>query len=122
VDADPISTAHRRRRRLDRLGPNSVCYFCGYSNPIALMRCSRSLLERDHIYGRKRDSESIIVICRNCHAEITEDRMREGVPMRRERDPQMLIAYRLLARSIFQQKDAVSMRDMALQLLGDEND
>jgi len=86
------------------------------------MRRSRSLLQKDHVYGQKRDSESMIVICRNCHAEITEDRMREGVPMRRERDPKMLVAYRLLARSIFQRKDADAMRDMAMQLLGDKND
>jgi hypothetical protein len=122
VDANPIATARRRRRRLDRLSPDSFCFFCGYSNPIALMRRPRSLLQKDHVYGRKRDSESMIVICRNCDAEITEDRMREGVPMRRERDPKMLVAYRLLARSTFQRKDADAMRDMAMQLLGDEND
>jgi hypothetical protein len=120
MDADPIATAVRRHRRRTRLGPNSVCFFCGYSDPVALMARSRTLLQKDHSYGRKRNPDSIIALCRNCHAEITEDRMREEVPMRRERDPIQLIAFMLKARAVYLKKDATTMEEMANTLLGDD--
>ena len=83
---------------------------------------SRTVLQEDHVYGRKRDSDSTIVLCRNCHAEITEDRMREGIPMRRERDSRKLIGFMLRARSTFLRKDAETMSKLAKQLLGDADD
>jgi hypothetical protein len=117
VDVNPTATAVRERRRIERLGPNPVCPFCGYSNPVGLMRRLRTLLQADHIFGRKRDSETTIVICRNCHAEITEDRMRAGIPMRRERDPVKRVAFMLLGLSVLFAKLAESMQKAAEDLL-----
>jgi hypothetical protein len=82
---------------------------------------SRTLLQEDHVYGRERDSESTIVLCRNCHAEITEDRMREGIPMRRECDPKRLIGSMLRARSTYLEKEAETMRRLARLLFRDDD-
>lgn len=56
------------------------CCLCGYSNPVALMRVGRSLLERHHIYGEKTDSTTVVV-CRNCHAELSEAQLEFGAPL-----------------------------------------
>jgi hypothetical protein len=82
----------------------------------------RTLLQNDHVYGRERESGLTITLCRNCHAEITEDRMREGIPMRRERDPRKRIAFILRARATFLRKDAETMSELAKLLLGDNDD
>ena len=120
VDAEPARTAARHRHRIGRVGLGSVCFFCGYSNPLALMARSRTVLEADHTYGRKRAPGSTIVLCRNCHAEITEDRLRAGIPMQRERDSRKRIALMLLARAVYLRKDAETMENLADQLLDSE--
>lgn len=117
MDVDPARTAARHRRRLDRLGPDCACALCGYRNPSALIRVSRTLLEAHHVFGRKRDSELTVVLCRNCHAEITEDLRRSGIPMVRERDPRKRVAYALLARAAFLEKEVESMKRFAELLL-----
>jgi len=77
----------------------------------------RTLLQADHVFGRKRDPETTIIICRNCHAEITEDRMRAGIPMRRERDTNKRIAFMLRALSVLFKKLSESMDKMSQDLL-----
>ena len=116
MDADATATAVRQRRIAERIGGSAVCYFCGYRNPVALMRRNRTLLQADHIYGRERNRELTVAMCRNCHAEITEDRRCEGIPMRRERDPIERSAYMLAARAVFLEKDAKTMRKLAADL------
>jgi hypothetical protein len=117
VDADPAATAARQSRRIKRVGAGSICFFCGYSNPVALMVRSRTLLQEDHTYGRKRVPNSTIVLCRNCHGEVTEARMRAGIPMRRETDSKKRIALMLLARAVYLRKDAETMERLANLLL-----
>lgn len=117
MDADPARTAARRGRRIGRLGPGCTCALCGYRNPYALIRVSRTLLEEHHNFGRKRDSESTVTLCRNCHAEVTEDLLREGVPMKRERDPRTRVAYALLAQAVFDRKRADAQERFAQLLL-----
>jgi hypothetical protein len=78
---------------------------------------SRTLLERHHTFGRKRNSETTVVLCRNCHAEITEDLLKGRIPMKRERDPNRRVAYALLARSVFLKKEMESMERFAELLL-----
>ena len=119
MDADPARTAARHRRRIERLGTDCACALCGYRNPCALIVVSRTLLEAHHVFGRKRDWGSTVVLCRNCHAEITEDLMRSGIPMVRERDPRKRAAYALLSGAMFFRKYADGIEKLARGLLED---
>lgn len=117
MDADPARTAARRGRRIDRLGPDCACAICGYRNTFALIRVSRTLLEAHHVFCRKRDSETTVVLCRNCHAEITEDLMRAGIHMVRERDPRKRAGYMLRSSAVFFKKYAESIDNLGRELL-----
>ena len=116
MDVDPARTAARRKRRVERLGVGCECAFCGYANPYALIRASRTLLEAHHAEGIKRNPDMTVVLCRNCHAEITEALARV-VPMKRERDPVERVAGSLLALSIFHAKEAEALAKLAQTLL-----
>lgn len=120
MDADPARTAARRRRRIERLGPDCACALCGYRNPSALVLVSRTLLEAHHVFGRKRDWGLTVVLCRNCHAEITEDLMRAGVPMVRERDPRRRVAFALLSAAVFFKKYANSLEKLGRHLMEEQ--
>ena len=76
-EQDPIGNDHRRVKREDRLGPDRICIDCGYARPEGL----RPLLEAHHVMGRANDPALTILLCRNCHAEITEDYRVHGVSM-----------------------------------------
>lgn len=106
-------------RRIERLGDDCACALCGYRNPFALIVVSRTLLEAHHVFGRKRDSESTVVLCRNCHAEITELIRRAGIPMKRERDPRKRAGYMLRSGAVFFQKYAESIDKLGRELLED---
>jgi hypothetical protein len=78
MDKDPIRTAARLRRRLQHLGPCPyICRLCGYSNPWALTVVSTDFLELHHVAIGIHDSELTVLLCRNCHAEVTEN-LRQG--------------------------------------------
>jgi hypothetical protein len=100
-----------------RLGSDAACVLCGYQNPFALIAVPRTLLEAHHIFGRKRDPKSTVKLCRNCHAEITEELRRAGVPMVREHDPRKRAAYALLGGGVFFRKYADSIEKLARELL-----
>ena len=119
MDVEPARTAARRRRRIERLGPDCACALCGYRNPWALILVSRTLLEAHHVFGRKRDSKSTVVLCRNCHAEITEDLRREGIPMKRERDSIKRTGHMLRSGAVFFKKYAESIDKRGRELLED---
>jgi hypothetical protein len=59
---------HRLLDGLDATRPR--CALCGYADPAALLRMSRSLLELHHLGGVAHGGPEVIV-CRNCHAILT---------------------------------------------------
>ena len=117
MDADPARTAARRNRRIEHLGPDCACALCGYRNPFALVAVPRTLLEAHHLFGRKRDLGLTVTLCRNCHAEVTEDLRKAGIPMVRERDPVKRAAYALLSGAVFFRKYAETIEKLGRELL-----
>jgi len=128
-DQQPVRTARRAVLREERLGADAFCLFCGYACTESLTRVSRewlearlpsaaidSLLERHHIFGRNHDSDSLITLCLNCHREITEGLMREGVSMRPERNSYKRIALMLRACAVLFESLAASFRKWAISI------
>jgi hypothetical protein len=113
-DQHPIRTARRKTLRIDRLGNNAFCLFCGYACLESLTKVSRQwleargipkywidrLLEVHHIVAEARDPDLTITLCLNCHREITEGLMREGVSPHPENNPLQLIAAMLRASAV----------------------
>jgi hypothetical protein len=83
---DPIGNDVRKVRRARRLGSDAVCVLCGESNPIALRRVDRSLLELHHVGGEANDGSLVAIVCRNCHALLSEAQHDSGVELQRRRD------------------------------------
>ena len=82
-ERDPIANDVRRAKRESILGPDATCLLCGLKNVDALMSVSRSVLESHHVVGRATDNELTAVLCRLCHAEVTEGYRDAGVPLNR---------------------------------------
>jgi hypothetical protein len=113
-DRQPIRTARRKTLRVDRLGNNAFCLFCGYACLEALTKVTRQwleargiskcpidgLLEVHHIVGEARDPDLTITLCLNCHREITEGLAREGLGMHPENSSFKLIAAILRASAV----------------------
>ncbi len=102
MDREPTKTAVRNAKREQRLGRDAACAFCGLKEPAALLPVTdlavadalrQTLLERHHVLGRAHDSELTIIVCRNCHAIVTESQRCGAVPMR----PQANVLDRLIA-------------------------
>jgi hypothetical protein len=129
-DQQPIRTARRKTLRIDRLGNNAFCLFCGYACLEALTNVSRKwleargiskywidrLLELHHIVGEARDPDLTITLCLNCHREITEGLAREGVSMHPEASLYKLIAAMLRASAVLFDFLAVAYRKWASHL------
>lgn len=79
MDPNPIRKDARNARRGRALGPSAACLFCDYRNPHGLVRTNRSLLEAHHVCGKANDADLTVVLCRNCHAEVTEGQRTAGV-------------------------------------------
>jgi hypothetical protein len=75
----------RRVRRARVFGPEAVCVLCRYANPAALVMMEKTLLEEHHVYGAAFDDATRIPVCRNCHAELTEQVRATGATMRSKR-------------------------------------
>lgn len=110
-----------RKRRTKRFVPRTKREAQVFEKVLAAISLSRreGLLEAHHVFGRKRDWELTVVLCRNCHAEITEDLMRAGIPMVRERDSRRRTAYALLSAAVFFKKYVESLEKLAQNLMGD---
>lgn len=129
-DQQPIRTARRRVLREDRLGDNSFCLFCGYACLESLTTVSRKwlegrgvskdwidgLLEKHHVVGEAHDPDLTVTLCLNCHREITEGLVREGVSMHPEKNSLKLIALVLRASAAFFESLAASYRKWAALL------
>src|ERR1700738_2236959 len=68
-------------KRLRELGDSPSCALCGESNPEALTRGKRSLLENHHVGGDANDSEMTVVLCLNHHRIATERQRQCGVDL-----------------------------------------
>jgi hypothetical protein len=114
MDRNPVKTAVRSTRRKRRLGNGEhVCLLCGYSEPPALIPVTKKFLEDHHIVGWQRDSELISVLCRNCHALVSEDLLQEAIDMQRETNPNVLVASMLDALAVFLATLAAAVRRWA---------
>jgi hypothetical protein len=126
-DQDPRRTARRRAHKKDRFANNNFCLFCGYACLEALTIVSRQwletkgvpaqvlgrLLERHHIHGKAHDPNLVITLCLNCHREITEGLMREGVIMYPQKKARKLVTAKLRASAVLLDSLASSCRDSA---------
>ncbi len=94
----PLGAARRKVERLRKLlsdqGDVPVCLFCGCSEPMLLrpitrrfVRRHRRLFEEHHVFGRKLDGITVLALCLNCHALVTEGFLRAGVLMQAESNP-----------------------------------
>jgi hypothetical protein len=81
---DPIGRDVRKLRRVRTLGDQPVCVLCGEQNPTALTRVGRSLLEDHHLAGRVNDDTLVAIVCRNCHAVLSEAQRDSGVDLRQD--------------------------------------
>jgi len=81
VSNDPMNAARRKNRQRQRLGADAICVMCGQTNPDALMRIHRSLLERHHVFGVAHEPNETVIVCRNCHAGLSAAQQDDGVPL-----------------------------------------
>jgi hypothetical protein len=108
---DPISNDARQAERLRKFGPEPhLCLFCGLDDPSVLIpktfrwlkqRVHRSILEKHHVLGRNHDNDFIVLLCRNCHAKVTEGYLQVGIELRREPNVRKRIAQMLRAEAAF---------------------
>lgn len=124
---DPRRTARRNAHRKDRFGSDNFCLLCGYLCLESLTTVTRHwleakgvprellnrLLEQHHIHGEAHDPSLTMTLCLNCHREITEGLMREGVSMYPENNVLKLIALKLRASAVLFESLASSYRDSA---------
>jgi len=102
MDKDPIKSAARLRKRLERLGPGPyVCLLCGYTNVWALTQVSRSFLELHHVVIEMHDSQLTVLLCLNCHSAATEDLRKAGTPMEPATNNTEHVAIMLEALAVF---------------------
>jgi hypothetical protein len=134
-DQDPRRTARRNARRKERFGSSTFCLFCGYSCLESLTTVTRHwfeakgvpgellnrLLEEHHIHGEAHDPSLTVTLCLNCHREITEGLLREGVSMYPEKNVHKLVALKLKASAVLFEFLASSYRDSA-SLLGEPDE
>ena len=80
MEKDPVKNDRRRSRRRRRLGADAVCILCGYHRCLSgLIKVDRSFLEEHHLLDRVTDATLTAWLCRNCHAEVTEDQLTHGI-------------------------------------------
>jgi hypothetical protein len=116
--ADPIANDGRAQRRKHALGPDAACALCGERTPEALSRVGRTILEEHHGAGRANDPDLTVVLCRNCHARVTEDQRRLGVDLRHDlqRTVPELIEGALLSLAAFDRARAEAAARLARRL------
>jgi hypothetical protein len=76
-----LQTEVRKQRRLRALGDHPSCELCGESDPEALTRCNRTIIEENHVGGISNDAELTQILCLNCHRKVTELQREFGVEL-----------------------------------------
>ena len=72
-----------RAARERKFGPDACCARCGITDLDKLVHFNRTVLDDHHIFGANHAPEVTEMLCRNCHAEATEE-MRKGGAVLRE--------------------------------------
>lgn len=108
---DPIATDARNAERLRNLGLGPhICLFCGIDDPLVLISKSlrwlkyhvnRSVLEKHHVLSRNHDPNFVVLLCRNCHARVTEGYLRAGIELHTEPNSRKRTAHMLRAGAVF---------------------
>jgi hypothetical protein len=100
-DQNPIRTARRKVRRINRLGTDSpTCLYCGCPEIALLKRVSKKFLEAHHFLGETHDPNLTLFLCRNCHYRATENLLQADVSMLPEPDQVKRAAIMLRALSV----------------------
>lgn len=117
MERDPAKNDRRRSRRERRLGSDAACILCGYSRRVALVSVDRAFLEEHHLLGWVKDDALTACLCRNCHAEVTEDQLTDGFDFRSaERSAEDEAKDLLLASGRFLSRLGPRMTDVAYRL------
>ncbi len=106
---NPLRAARRKAQRLAKLlakpGDRPICLLCGCDEIMVLrpikgefVRKHRRLFEEHHVFGRKLDAITVLALCFNCHALITEKLAQAGLTMQRE--PDLCKFYRSVLRTM----------------------
>lgn len=112
-ETDPLGKALRKGRRQRRLGENPACVFCGETSPEALRRVKRKILERHHVAGIANDPQLTVVLCRNCHAKLTEGQLDHGLALDHDQDRGTLERLEQVLRGL-----ALFFSELSIRLVG----
>ena len=122
MDRDPIPTAARLTKRKAYLGPEPhICILCGYINPWGLVKVFKTLLELHHVVFKGFDPLLTVLLCRNCHAEVTEDLRRVGQTNANENNAVLRVALMIEALSVFLEALVPALRRWAGLLRNSQN-
>ena len=118
MEKDPAKNDRRRSRRARKLGEDAACILCGYHRCLTgLKQVDRRFLEEHHLLGWVTDDTLTASLCRNCHAEVTEDQLTDGFDFRSaERSAEDEARYLLLASGRFLSRLGPRMTDVAYRL------
>ncbi len=108
--------AARKFRRGQSFGPDAVCFFCPYCNPIALMMIDKTLLEEHHVVGANHNDAMRVPVCRNCHAELTAGYLDHGVSMRKQKSTPERLAEVNRALEVFHRAASATHGNSATEL------
>lgn len=98
---NPVRAARRKAELREKLGSEQpVCFYCGYTEPVALRQVNRKSFVDHHELGRNHDPDSTILVCLNCHALAHEKLLDAEVDLEPERDPVERVATMLRAEAV----------------------
>ena len=84
-------------------------------------RVLHRLLEDHHNFGKSTDPDLVVTLCLNCHREVTEGLMREGVSMHPETNTRKLVALIFRASAVLFEFLARSYRKWASLVEGQDD-
>ena len=85
LSPDPVRTAARQQKRIDRLGEDAKCVLCGENNLAVL-----DYRQGHHVANRVNNPDMTVVLCANHHRAETEALAAAGVPTRYASPPMPL--------------------------------
>src|SRR5205085_3674923 len=95
TDPDPIGNDLRRERRRRGMPEGAACIVCGETDPVALRKARRSVLEVHHLGGEANDPDLTVVLCLNHHRIQTSDQPGAGVDL--SRDPERTLPEKVIS-------------------------
>jgi hypothetical protein len=114
---NPARAARRKTELRERLGTERpVCFYCGYSELVALRQIPRRLLAEHHVYGRNHDPNMVVIACLNCHAVMHELLSAADVELEPIPDPIARVSTMLRAEAAHLEMLACSKRRQAALL------